>query len=65
MPNLVRSAKGEVLDFDLLLLKQQLQVAPAPTEVKVREDFIDKRMGRRTKRMAAAIVDQQPQDPND
>lgn len=46
----VRSAKGELVDFDLLKIKEQMATAPAPLDVKKRQDFIDRRMRRRLKR---------------
>jgi ribosomal protein S21 len=49
----VRSAKGEIVDFDLLKIKQQMQTTPKPVEVKAREDFIEKRLKRRQARQAA------------
>lgn len=48
---IVRSAKGEVVDMDLLKIKQSLASSPAPTEVAAREDFIEKKLSRR-KRLA-------------
>jgi hypothetical protein len=50
MPKVVRSARGERLDFDLLKIKQQIASAPAPTDVKAREKFIDSKFKRRLKR---------------
>lgn len=72
---IARSAKGELVDLDLLKIKQTLASSPAPTEVAAREDFIEKRLSRR-KRLAemqlaeiaaagkdAAINRSIPQDP--
>jgi hypothetical protein len=41
MPRIVRSARGEAVDFDVILIKNQLAQAPQNIEVKRRQDFID------------------------
>ena len=51
MPKKHRSAKGLMVDFDLLKIKQQIAAAPKTTDVKKREDFIDKKLRRRVKRI--------------
>lgn len=51
MPKVVRSAKGQNVDFDMLKIKQQIASAPKPTNVKAREDFIDQKFKRRLKKM--------------
>jgi hypothetical protein len=46
----VSSARGEVVDFDLLMIKQQLAAAPSNIEVARRQEFIDnKEKGKSTK----------------
>lgn len=50
MSKKVKSARGEVVDFDLLKIKEQIASAPPPTDVRARQDFIDKRLRRRLKR---------------
>ena len=59
MTKLVRTALGQIVDFDLIKLKQQLADSPAPTEVKARENFVEKRLKRklRTKSVPSAPVD--------
>ena len=52
----VKSARGQVVDFDLLKIKQQIASAPKPTQVQVREDFIDQKFKRRLKRMNAEVI---------
>ena len=47
----VRSARGEMVDFDLLKIKEQIASSPKPTEVKQRENFIDKKLRRRLKKL--------------
>ena len=45
-----RSIRGEQVDFDLMDVKAQIASHPKPTEVKTREDFIERRLNRRLKR---------------
>lgn len=52
MANLVRSARGDIVDFDLLKIKQQLASTVAPVEVRSRENFIEKRLKRKLKNRA-------------
>lgn len=47
----VRSARGVIVDFDLLKIKNQIASAPKTTSVKAREDFIDQKFKRRLKRL--------------
>ena len=56
----VRSAKGEVVDFDLLRIKAQIASAPKTTNVQAREDFIDSKFKRRLKRLKREEVAKQP-----
>lgn len=64
-----RSAKGEIVDFDLIKIKQQIASAPKTTTVKAREDFIDKKLKRRLKKLKrdvavqAAEVKVEPKTP--
>lgn len=63
----VKSARGVVVDFDLLKIKQQIASAPKPTQVQAREDFIDQKFKRRLKRMtteatSAALATQSASD---
>ena len=57
MPKKVRSAKGQILDFDLLRIKEQLGDAPTPANVQARQDFIDQKMRRRVKRVKDQIAE--------
>jgi len=47
----VRSAKGEMVDFDLLKIKEQIASEPAPLDVKARQDHIDQRLRRRLRKV--------------
>lgn len=40
-----RSARGELVDFDLLAIKQQLSQSPTPVGVTDRRRFIDEKDG--------------------
>lgn len=52
----VRSAKGLLVDFDLLKIKEQIASNPAPMDVKARQDHIDKRLRRRIRTAAKTPV---------
>lgn len=52
----VRSARGEMVDFDLLKIKQQIAATPKSAPVQARENFIDQRFKRRLKRSKAPVV---------
>lgn len=49
MSKRARSARGEIIDFDLLAIKQQLAVTPVPVGVDQRRKFIDEKDGIKTK----------------
>ena len=49
MSKFARSARGEIVDFDLLAIKQQLALTPVPVSVDDRRKFIDERDGLKTK----------------
>lgn len=51
MPSKKRSMRGEMVDFDLLKIKEQMKTAPKPVEVTAREDFVDRKLRRRVKRV--------------
>ncbi len=50
-----RSAKGEMVDFDYLKIKEQLASSPTPMEVKNRQNFIENRLKRRLKKNTIAV----------
>jgi hypothetical protein len=45
MAKQARSARGQVVDFDLLAIKQQLATQPVPVGVNQRRKFIDEKDG--------------------
>lgn len=46
MPRIVRTARGVQLDFDTIIIKQQLAQAPMNIEVARRKEFIDSKEGK-------------------
>lgn len=59
MPRIVRTARGDLVDFDTIIIKQQLAQAPMNIEVARRKEFIDSREGstRAVKIEASVIVE--------
>ena len=55
MSKAVKSARGQLVDFDLLKIKQQMASAPKTTNVKAREDFIDRKFKRRIKKLTREV----------
>lgn len=47
MPNIVRSARGVMVDFDLLKIKERMESVVPPQTVTARKDFVDKRLRRK------------------
>lgn len=56
MSRRTRSARGEVVDFDLISIKEQMAAAVPPVSIAQRENLIDKRMKRRLKTAATAAM---------
>ena len=54
----VRSAKGELVDFDVLKIKEQMASAPPPAAVRARRDFVDQRLRRRLKTIKTPVSSQ-------
>ena len=59
---MVKSVRGENVDFDVLRIKRQLAAAPPPTEVKVRENFVEKRLKRKLKNRTIETAPEVVQD---
>lgn len=57
----VRSARGELIDFDLMKIKEQIASNPPSIDVQQRQNFIDKRLRRRLKK-AKQGIDKVPVD---
>lgn len=45
-----KSAKGVVVDFDLLKIKEQMAAAPPSIDVRKRQDFVENRLRRRARK---------------
>ena len=56
----ITSARGETVDFDLLMIKQQLAAAPQNIEVARRQDFIDNKEQGKSTRKKPVIEENQP-----
>lgn len=59
MSRKVRSARGEIVDFDLLQIKNQLASASEPVEVKQRQQFVEHRLKKKTKKAEQILQDLQ------
>jgi hypothetical protein len=57
MPRIVRTARGVQLDFDTIIIKQQLAQAPMNIEVARRKEFIDSKEGKARGSKATAPVE--------
>ena len=51
----VKSARGQIVDFDLLKIKEQIASAPAPVDVQQRQDFVERRLRRRVKKKPPVV----------
>lgn len=58
MSKRVRSARGEILDFELMKVKEKLSLSPASIEVKARETFIERKLKRRLKKAKRDMLSQ-------
>lgn len=58
----VRSARGVIVDFDLMKVKQEIANAQ-PVDVSDRTAFVEKRLRRRTKRTATPTVAPKVEEP--
>lgn len=57
MGQLIRSARGELIDFEMLAIKQQLASAPVPKAVEARKKAIDAKDGVKSAQVALAADD--------
>ena len=58
MGKFARSARGTLVDFDLIAIKNQMASAPAPENLDARRDFIDAKDGVKFKKLDVASVTQ-------
>ena len=57
-----RSIRGEVVDFDLMKVKQKIEPEAKPDDVKMREKYIDIRRRRNPRRNVSDLVNEQRQN---
>jgi hypothetical protein len=57
MASSIRSARGALVDFDLLKIKQQIASAPKTVTVEARENFIDNKFKRQLKSKVREAID--------
>jgi len=50
MGKIVRTARGELIDLDILKMKQSIGNKPKPPLVKEREEFVDQKLHRKIRR---------------
>lgn len=62
MSKFARSARGEIVDFDLIAIKQQLAMKPVPVGVDERRRFIDEKDGLKVKQPQDVSVTDQGED---
>lgn len=55
MPRMYLSARGEVVDFDATMIKQQLAAAPMTVDVEKRKTFVDSKEVRKKPDIATAV----------
>lgn len=55
MPRMYLSARGEVVDFDATMIKQQLAAAPMTVDVEKRKTFVDSKEVRKKPDTSTAV----------
>ena len=50
MPKITKSIRGELVDFDLVKIKESIKSSPSPLEVTERREYIDNKLQRRIKK---------------
>lgn len=63
MANKVRSARGDMVDFDLIKIKQQIASRAPTQDVRARQDFIERKLHRRLKKTGVGQVRKQVPTP--
>lgn len=67
MPRTVRTARGEMIDFDAIVIKQQIAAAPMNIDVARRKEFIDSKEGKARGTRKPTFIDgasEEAPDPN-
>lgn len=60
----VRSARGEMVDFDLMMIQEQLAATPIKPDVQARQDFIERRLRRHVRKVAKPVPKIQNKEPS-
>lgn len=55
MTKVVRSARGVIVDFDMMKIKSSISATPAPINVEARERFVNEKLNRRLQRRAQQV----------
>ena len=63
MANKVRSARGDIVDFDLIKIKQQIASRTPTQDVRARQDFIERKLHRRLKKAGSGPIRKQSPTP--
>jgi len=56
MAKTARSARGEVVDFDVIMIKNELASAPPSIEVAARQDFIENKISPRREPAKPTVI---------
>lgn len=59
-----RSARGEIVDFDLISIKDQLAGAPTTIDVQARKNYIDEKEGIKRKTTAYSSTEEVESNAN-
>lgn len=60
MAKKVRSARGDIVDFDLIKIKQQIASRTPTQDVRARQDFIERKLHRRLKKTGSGPIRKAP-----
>ncbi len=61
----VKTARGVEIDFNELMIKQQLSATPPSIDVQARDHFVEQRLKRRSRRKAVQSAQQLTEDSVD
>ena len=56
MAKVARSARGEMVDFDVIMIKNELASAPPSIQVAARQDFIENKISPRREPAKATVI---------
>lgn len=61
----VRSIRGEIVDFSLLKMKEQMQESEKPDDVQMREEYVNIKRRRNPRRSVSDLVSEQQKNKSD